>query len=67
MYRFCPHCESNNVIIYERGEDLSHCLDCAFVWRQMAGSITVARSVLRQLAGLKRHTDIKVRPSGGRG
>ncbi|MGH2703842.1 MAG: hypothetical protein ACRDJ4_01720 [Actinomycetota bacterium] len=55
------------MIIYERGEDLSHCLDCAFVWRQMAGSITVARSVLRQLAGLKRHTDIKVRPSGGRG
>lgn len=53
MYRFCPNCESKNVIIYEDGEDDSVCLDCAFEWRQFENYITVPRDVLEQLAGLK--------------
>ena len=53
MFRHCPNCESKNVIIYERGEDDSYCLDCAFTWRQSENYITVSRKVLEQLAGLK--------------
>lgn len=53
MYRHCPNCESKNVIIYERGEDDSFCLDCAFVWRQSENYITVSRKVLEQLAGMR--------------
>lgn len=54
MYKHCPSCESKNVIIYERGEDESYCLDCAFTWRQTQDYITVSRKVLEQLAGLKK-------------
>lgn len=53
MYRHCPSCESKNVIIYEKGQDDSYCLDCAFNWRQSENYITVSRKVLEQLAGLK--------------
>jgi hypothetical protein len=52
MYRHCPNCESKNVVIYERGEDDSYCLDCAFTWRQSENFITVSRRVLEQLAGI---------------
>lgn len=53
MYRHCPSCESKNVIIYERGEDDSYCLDCTFTWRQSENFITVSRKMLEQIAGLK--------------
>ena len=53
MYRHCPSCESKNVIIYEKGEDDSYCLDCAFNWRQSENYITVSRKVLEQIDGLK--------------
>ncbi|MGH2813246.1 MAG: hypothetical protein ACRDI1_11135 [Actinomycetota bacterium] len=52
MYRHCPNCESKNVVIYERGEDDSYCLDCAFTWRQSENFITVSWRVLEQLAGI---------------
>lgn len=58
-YRFCPNCESKNVLVYEGGEDESTCLDCAFTWHQFENYITVPRDVLEQLAGLKS----KARPS----
>lgn len=54
MYRHCPTCESKNVVIYERGEDDSYCLDCAFTWRQSEDYITVSRKVLEKLVGIKR-------------
>lgn len=57
MYRHCPSCESKNVIIYERGEDESYCLDCAFTWRQSEDYITVSRSLLEQIAGLRKDDD----------
>lgn len=57
MYRHCPSCESKNVIIYERGEDESYCLDCAFTWRQSEDYITVSRSLLEQIAGLRKDED----------
>lgn len=60
MYRFCPNCESKNVIVYEMGEDFSYCLDCAFTWRQVGRNIVVARNVLRLLAGLKRTQSIEL-------
>lgn len=53
MYHHCPSCESKNVIVFEKGEDDSYCLDCAFNWRQSENYITVSRKVLEQLAGLK--------------
>ena len=53
MFKHCPSCESKNVVIYERGEDDSYCLDCAFTWRQTSEKITVSRKVLNQLAGLR--------------
>lgn len=49
------------MIVYERGEDWSCCLDCAFTWRQGEDRIFVVRRVLRQLAGLKRESDIRIR------
>lgn len=57
MFRHCPSCESKNVIIYERGEDESYCLDCAFTWRQSEDYITVSRSLLEQIAGLRKSED----------
>jgi len=53
MYKHCPNCESKNVVIYERGEDDSYCLECAFTWRQTENYITVSRKILEQLVGLK--------------
>lgn len=57
MYRHCPTCESKNVVIYERGEDDSYCLDCAFTWRQSEDYITVSRKVLEKLVGIKKQAD----------
>lgn len=62
MYRHCPNCESKNVVIYERGEDESFCLDCAFTWRQSENYITVSRKVLEQLAGLKKPANPDSKP-----
>lgn len=53
MYSNCPSCESKNVVIYERGEDDSYCLDCSFTWRQSENYITVSRQVLEEIVGLK--------------
>ncbi len=53
LYRNCPSCESKNVVIYERGEDDSYCLDCSFTWRQSENYITVSRQVLEEIVGLK--------------
>lgn len=54
MHRHCPSCESKSVVIYERGEDDSYCIDCAFTWRQSENYITVSRRVLEQLVGMKK-------------
>lgn len=53
MHKHCPKCESKSVVVYERGEDDSYCLDCSFTWRQSANYITVSKSVLEELAGLR--------------
>lgn len=54
MFRYCPSCESRNVVIYEKGEEESFCLDCAFTWWQADAQIRVKKQVLRQIAGLRR-------------
>ncbi|MCA1840999.1 MAG: hypothetical protein ABR507_07340 [Actinomycetota bacterium] len=48
----CPSCESKNVIVYEKGEDDSYCLDCDFTWRHSENYMTVSRKTLERLAGL---------------
>jgi len=59
MYKHCPSCESKAIVVYERGEDDSYCLDCSFTWRQSANYITVSKSVLEQLAGLQAEQEEK--------
>ncbi len=62
LYRHCPSCESKNVVIYERGEDDSYCLDCTFTWRQSENYITVSRKMLEQIVGLKEEDPPKESP-----
>lgn len=49
MYHHCPNCQSKDVIIFERGEDDSYCLDCSFTWRQTEGYISVSRDLLEKI------------------
>jgi hypothetical protein len=49
VYRHCPNCQSKDVIIFERGEDDSYCLDCSFTWRQTEGYISVSRDLLEKI------------------
>lgn len=53
LFRHCPSCESKNIVVYERGEDDSYCLDCSFTWRQSENYITVSRKKLEEIVGLK--------------
>jgi hypothetical protein len=53
VYRCCPSCESNNAVVYERGEGESFCLDCNFTWWQSENVISVSRTMLERIAGLR--------------